>query len=166
MRAFVAFLLIVMVFCAAPSLAASPSDTPLTGSKEPIEITSDRLDADDNARIMMFIGNAVAKQGDATIYADRLTVRYAAQGGDVDRVVAEGNVRIVQGERVAISRRADFFRDQERILLTGEPQVTEKGSTLKGHQITLFMKERRAVVQASENGRVNAVFQPRKEEER
>ena len=165
MRRFAAILLSVMLW-AAPSLAAAPSDAPLTGSREPIEITSDRLDADDNARLMMFIGNAVAKQGDATIYADRLTVRYAAQGGDVDRVVAEGNVRIVQGERVATSRRADFFRDQERILLTGDPQVTEKGSTVKGHQITLFMKERRAVVQASQNGRVNAVFQPQKEGER
>lgn len=165
MRRFAAILLIVM-FWAVPGLAASPSDTPLTGSREPIEITSDRLDADDNARLMMFIGNAVAKQGDTTIHADRLTVRYAGEGGDVDRVVAEGNVRIVQGGRVATSRRADFFRDQERILLTGEPQVTEKGSTVKGHQITLFMKERRAVVQASQNGRVNAVFQPRQEEGR
>ncbi len=162
MRHVVPVLLLVMLWVV-PGLAAAPSDTPLTGSKEPIEITSDRLDADDNARLMMFIGNAVAKQGDATIYADRLTVRYAAQGGDVDRVVAEGNVRIVQGDRVATSERADFFRDQERILLTGDPQVTEKGSTVKGHQITLFMKERRAVVQASRSGRVNAVFQPRKE---
>jgi lipopolysaccharide export system protein LptA len=162
MRPIILTLLITMLWVA-PLLAAPPTGTPLTGSKEPIEITSDRLDADDNARIMMFIGNAVAKQGDATIFADRLTVRYAEQGGDVDRVVAEGNVRIVQGERLATSQRADFFRDQERILLTGDPQVTEKGSTVKGHQITLFMKERRAVVQASQSGRVNAVFQPKKE---
>jgi lipopolysaccharide export system protein LptA len=156
------FLLIVVLW-SLPVLAAPPSGTPLTGSREPIEITADRLDADDKARIMMFVGNAVARQGDATISADRLTVRYAGQGGDVDRMVAEGNVRIVQGDRVATSQRADFFRDQERILLTGSPQVTEKGSTVQGHQITLFMKERRAVVQGSQSGRVNAVFQPKAE---
>jgi len=164
MRQFFLFMLIATLWVM-PVMAAPPSGAPLTGSKEPIEITSDRLDADDNSRILMFIGNAVAKQGDATIYADRLTVRYAEQGGDVDRVVAEGNVRIVQGERLATSRRADFFRDQERILLTGDPQITEKGSVVKGHQITLFVKERRAVVQASQSGRVNAVFQPKKENE-
>lgn len=161
MRYLVAIFLSVVLWVV-PVLAAAPPDTPLTGSKEPIEVTSDRLDADDNARIMMFIGNAVAKQGDTTIHADRLTVRYVAEGGDVDRVVAEGNVRIIQGDRLATSQRADFFRDQERILLTGDPQVTEKGSTVKGDQITLFMKERRAVVQASQTGRVNAVFQPKK----
>jgi len=165
MKPFLHALLITMLWAVA-SQAEAPPATPLLSSREPIEITSDRLDADDNAHIMMFIGNAVAKQGDATIYADRLTVRYVEQGGDVDRVVAEGNVRIVQGERLATSQRADFFREQERILLTGSPQVTEKGSVVKGDQITLFMKERRAIVQASKSGRVNAVFQPKKEGER
>jgi lipopolysaccharide export system protein LptA len=158
--------LLIVILWIVPALAETPPGTPLLGGGEPIEITSDRLDADDKARIMMFIGNAVARQGDATIYADRLTVRYAEKDGDVDRVVAEGNVRIVQGERVATSERADFFRDQERILLTGSPQVAEKGSVVKGDQITLFMKERRAVVQASKSSRVNAVFQPKKEGER
>ena len=158
----VLMIVLVATLWGLPVMAAPPAGAPLTGSKEPIEITSDRLDADDNSRILMFIGNAVAKQGDATIHADRLTVRYAEQGGDVDRVVAEGNVRILQGERLATSQRADFFRDQERILLTGNPQITEKGSVVKGHQITLFIKERRAVVQASQSGRVNAVFQPKK----
>lgn len=134
-----------------------------TGSREPVEIAADRLEADDVAKTLVFVGHAVAKQGDIIINGDRLTIHYAAQGGDVDRIVAEGNVRITQGARVATGHRADYFRAEERMVLTGSPRVSEGANSVQGHEIVLFIKENRSVVKSGQDGRVNAVFQPKAE---
>ena len=160
-----------LIFCAgmlllAGTVVAAPLALPAAGNREPVEISADRLEADDLAKTLVFIGHAVAKQGDVTINGDRLTIRYLPEGGDVERIVAEGNVRIVQGERVATGQRGEYFRAEERIVLTGTPRVSEGSNSVQGHEITLFIKENRSVVKGGADGRVNAVFQPRGEEAR
>lgn len=160
------WLLCVGLIFAAGAAGAAPSALSTTSSKEPVEITADRLEADDVAKSLVFIGNAVAKQGDVTINSDRLTIYYAskntaAQGGDIDRIVAEGNVRIVQQNRVATGNRAEYFRNEDRMILTGNPVVTEGANSVKGNEIILYLKENRSVVIGGRGGRVNAVFQPK-----
>lgn len=140
---------------------AGPPAFSAANSREPVEISADRLEADDVAKSLVFIGHAVAKQGDITINGDRLTIYYAAQGGDVDRIIAEGGVRIVQGNRLATGNRAEYFRAEERMVLTGAPKVSEGANSVQGHTITLLLKENRSVVTGGQDGRVNAVFQPK-----
>jgi lipopolysaccharide export system protein LptA len=148
-----------MLLLAGTAMAA-PSASPAAGSREPVEISADRLEADDLAKTLVFIGNAVAKQGEVTINGDRLTIHYPPAGGDVERIVAEGSVRIVQGERVATGQRGEYFRAEERVVLTGTPRVSEGANSVQGHEITLFLRENRSVVKGGADGRVNAVFQP------
>jgi lipopolysaccharide export system protein LptA len=138
---------------------AAPPVLSGVGSKEPVEISADRMEADDVAKALVFIGHAVARQGDVTINGDRLTIHYAAKGGDVERIVAEGNVRIVQQERVATGDRAEYFRAEERMVMTGSPKVSEGSSSVEGQEIILYLKENRSVVKSGQGGRVNAVFQ-------
>jgi lipopolysaccharide export system protein LptA len=151
-----------MLLLAATVIAAPPA-LPAAGSREPVEISADRLEADDLAKTLVFIGNAVAKQGEVTISGDRLTIHYLPEGGDVERIVAEGNVRIVQGERLATGQRGEYFRAEERAVLTGTPRVSEGANSVQGHEITLFIRENRSVVKGGADGRVNAVFQPQGE---
>lgn len=160
------WLLCMGLILAAGAAGAAPSALSPNSSKEPVEITADRLEADDVAKSLVFIGNAVAKQGDVTTSSDRLTIYYAAkntaaQGGDIDRIVAEGNVRIVQQNRVATGNRAEYFRNEDRMILTGNPVVTEGTNSVKGNEIILYLKENRSVVIGGQGGRVNAVFQPK-----
>jgi lipopolysaccharide export system protein LptA len=151
-----------LLMLAATSLAA-PTAPSATASQEPVQITADRLEADEAAKTLIFIGNAVAKQGDVTIHGDRLHIFTAAGGSDVERIVAEGNVRIEQGQRLATSGRADYLRAEERIVLTGAPRVSEGQNSVQGQEIVLFLKENRSVVKSGQGGRVNAVFTPRKQ---
>lgn len=146
----------------ASSLAvAAPSAQSGGGSKEPVEISADRMEADEAAKTLVFIGHAVARQADVTLYADRLVIYNAAKGGDVDRIVAEGGVRIVQGTRIATGGKAEYFRNEDRIVLTGSPRVVDGTNSVQGHEISLFLKENRSVVKGGQDGRVNAVFQPK-----
>lgn len=154
-----------LLFVAGTAMAA-PLGLSKSGSKEPVEITADRLEADDVAKSLLFIGHAMAKQGDVTINSDRLTIHYGSQGGDVDRIIAEGNVHIVQGNRVATGNRVEYFRLEDRMVLSGSPKVTEGANSVQGDEIVLYLKENRSVVMGGRGGRVNAVFQPKPEGER
>ena len=150
----------LLLFTSSLAMAVSPAPSG-AGSKEPVEISADGMEADDAAKALVFIGHAVAQQGDVTINGDRLTIHYTAKGGDVDRIVAEGNVRIVQQARVATGGRAEYFRAEERIVMTGSPKVSEGANSVQGHEIILYLKENRSVVKGGQDGRVNAVFQPK-----
>jgi len=133
-------------------------------NRGPIEVSSDRLEADDVAQTIVFEGNAVAIQDDVTIFGDRLTVKYAGEKREVEQVVAEGAVRIVQGARIATAEKAVLYHAEERIVLTGSPKVSDGDNYIQGQEITIYLNDKRSVVTGGADGRVNAVFTPKSEE--
>ncbi len=155
-------LCLLIVFFALVTLVEAAPEAP-TPSEEPVKISADLLEADDLAQTLVFIGNAVAEQGDVTIYGDRLTLKYTAGKREVAQVLAEGHVRIVQGARVATSQKAILFHAEERIVLTGSPKVSEGENFIQGQEITLYLNDQRSVVSGGDGGRVNAVFTPKSE---
>ena len=72
----------MLLASAAPAGAAEKNDG------QPITIRSNELQGDTKSRTATFIGKVVAKQGEITILADRLVVRYAEKGGDLEKVEA------------------------------------------------------------------------------
>lgn len=145
-------------------LSVSASQDESLQSRGPVEVTADRLEADDQAQTLIFSGNAVATQDDVTIYGDRLIVKYEGEKREIESVVAEGAVRIIQGERLATGEKAVLYHAEERVVLTGSPKVVDGESSVQGQEITVFLNEKRSVVTGGEGGRVNAVFTPKKEE--
>ena len=133
-------------------------------NRGPIEVSSDRLEADDVAQTIVFEGDAVATQDDVTISGDRLTVKYTGEKREVKQVVAEGAVRIVQGTRIATAEKAVLYHAEERIVLTGSPKVSDGDSFIQGQEITIYLNDKRSVVTGGTDGRVNAVFTPKSEE--
>jgi lipopolysaccharide export system protein LptA len=132
-------------------------------SRGPVEVSADRLEADDLAQTLIFSGNAVATQGDVTIHGDRLTVKYAGEKRQIERVVAEGSVRILQGMRVATGAKAILYHVEERIVLTGSPKVSDGDNSVQGQEITIYLNDQRSVVTGGAGGRVNAIFTPQAE---
>jgi lipopolysaccharide export system protein LptA len=126
----------------------------------PIEVVADQLDVDDVDKVLVFSGNAVASQGELTIYADRLTVRYADEQSEITEVTATGSVRIVQEGRVASGDKAQLFRAEEKVVLSGSPKVVDGDNTVEGETITLFLRDKRTIVSGGSTGRVKALFKP------
>lgn len=133
-------------------------------NRGPVEVTSDRLEVDDLAQTLVFIGNAVATQDDVKIHGNRLTVKYTGEKREIAQVVAEGSVRILQGSRVAVGERAVLYHLEERIVLTGSPEVRDGDNFVKGQEITVYLNDKRSVVTGGAGGRVKAVFSPKTEE--
>jgi len=155
-------ILLSLLFLALANAQAADIDVPK--NRGPVEVTADKMTADDLAQQVVFEGNAVATQDDVTIHGDRLTIEYTGEDRQIERVVAEGAVRIVQGLRVATGDMAVLYQVEERIILTGSPQVSEGENSVKGDEITLYLNDQRSVVKGGDSGRVNAVFTPKAEE--
>lgn len=139
------------------------ADLEVPKNRGPVEISSDKMVADDLAKTLVFEGSAVATQDDVTIYADRLTVTYTGEDREIQQVVAKGSVRIVQGTRVATGEEAVLYHAEERIVLTGTPEVRDGDNFVKGDEITIYLNDQRSIVTGGDSGRVNAVFTPKAE---
>lgn len=128
---------------------------------QPITIKSNELSTDSRNNTATFTGKVIARQGDLTIYADKLVVHYKADGGDLDRVEAVGNVRIVQGDRLATAREGVYQSAEQKIVLTGDPKVFQGENTVSGKVITYFVDEEKSIVTGGPDARVEAVITPK-----
>jgi lipopolysaccharide export system protein LptA len=130
-----------------------------TNSDQPITIKSNELSADNKGKTALFTGKVVAKQGDVTIFCDRMKVYYGAVQGDVDKIEADGNVRIVQANRTGLAAHAVYDSREGKITLTGgAPKVMQATDTVSGEVITYFINDDRSSVTG---GRVEATIHPK-----
>jgi lipopolysaccharide export system protein LptA len=128
-------------------------------SNLPITVKSNDLTADNKGKTAIFTGKVVAKQGDVTIFCDRMTVYYGNTQGDVDKIEADGSVRIVQENRTGLSSHAVYESKLGRITLTGgNPKVMQGADTVTGEIITYYIDDDRSNVTG---GRVEAVIHPK-----
>jgi lipopolysaccharide export system protein LptA len=128
----------------------------------PIDVTADRLSADNARNMVTFEGNVVARQADVTLYADRIQAGYSRESGSIDRIEAEGNVRFLQEGREARSARATFHNLEQRIVLSGGATLRQGPNTVQGETLTIFLRENRSVVTGGKDGgRVQAVINPK-----
>jgi lipopolysaccharide export system protein LptA len=149
------FLIPAAVFPAATQTHKDRSDLPIT-------IKSNEMAADNKGRTAAFSGNVVAKQGDITIFSDKLVVNYAAKGGEVEKVEAIGNVRIVQQNRTGFAGQALYNSHDGRIVLTGNPRVVQGGDSISGKIISYFVDDDKSDVSSGGDpkSRVEAVINP------
>lgn len=126
-----------------------PGPSLLSASRAPVEVTSDRLDIDDEQRLAVFQGQVRAVQGEATLTARTLNVTYAGRGGEgvagagaqtsgaarpavaaapgsqVKSVVARDNVVLTRGTETAQAPLAVFDAATEKASLTGGVLLTQ-----------------------------------------
>jgi lipopolysaccharide export system protein LptA len=79
-------------------------------------------------------------------------------GQKIDHIVAQGQVRFVQGDRVATGKQAVYYQDKDEVVLTGNPQLWRAENTLKGERITFNLKTDQMKVESSPRQRVEAVL--------
>jgi lipopolysaccharide export system protein LptA len=156
----------VLVFVAALAGGAGAQEKTRESVHEmgsrPIDVTADRLSADNARNTVTFEGSVVARQADITLYADRIQADYSREAGAIDRIEATGNVRFVQEGREARSPKATFFNLEQRIVLSGGASLRQGQDTVQGETLTIFIRENRSLVTGGKDGgRVQAVINPK-----
>jgi lipopolysaccharide export system protein LptA len=157
----------------------------LGSNKGPVHIDSDSLELDYKSSNVTYSGHVEVTQGDVTLNSDRLSISYDPQavrqgdkppqgatkvstpGGDTDRIkeiIAEGNVRIRQGTKVAEGRRAVFDQAKQTFTLSDGAVLHDGPNQVAGERVIVYLKEERSVVESGSNSRVKAVLYPGKED--
>ncbi|MDD5282207.1 MAG: LPS export ABC transporter periplasmic protein LptC [Candidatus Omnitrophica bacterium] len=105
--------------------------------KEKIVIICDGpLEVDYEKNIAIFNNNVKVETPDLIIYSDKMQVYFTAKqegakmaqssavmSSSVNKIIAQGNVRILRGENTSFSQEAVYTALDKRIVLTGRPQI-------------------------------------------
>jgi len=191
-------LVVAAVLAATPVLgrgADAPADAPkskfldatdIGKSKEPIVVTSDRLEYDYRGNVVVYKGGVQATQGKLKITSDTLTVTFAedkekekkngqapAEGGlalgagsaKLKEIVAEGKVRIEDGTRWATGGRAIFDQANRTLVLSETPVLHDGANEVLGDRVIVYLDEDRSVVEGGRK-RVKAVLYPDREDKK
>ena len=59
---------------------------------------------------------------------------------DISTITATGNVKVVRGKRPSLPNEAVYYKEEDKIVLTGEPKAWEKDDVVTGTRMTIFLK--------------------------
>ena len=152
-------LVLALLFCSGLPGFAKDEVLPQPSSL-PVEVTARHLEIRKPQRLAIFTGEVIAKQGDITLYCDKLTVFSAPVEDQVDRMEAFGHVRVVQLDRTATADQAIYRQQLGTLLLIGNAVVHQGQNQVSGDEITVYLQEDRSVVEGKEDGRVRAILFP------
>jgi lipopolysaccharide export system protein LptA len=153
----------------APAKAAEkPAEKPVgPRSNAPIVIDADRMEAFKRDGLVVFTGSVIAKQENSVQTADRMEVYLDDKGERVLRIISTGNVKIVTEDcRTGTARRAEYYDDDQRLLLIGDAKVWQEDNVVTGERIVMHLADDRSEVEAGPQGRVKSVFYPKRDEEK
>ena len=162
---------LLSVAAVVPATQRIATDEKTLRSDRQVTVTADRLVSDRAARTATFTGRVKVVRGDSTIESDRLTVHYgrktsherAALAGRsaIERIIAEGNVRIRSEALSARTPKAIYSRPAQTIELLGAgTRVTSGSNSITGPQIVLQLEGERLTVSSGGDSRVKAVLEP------
>lgn len=177
MRFFIPVISFLLLFSwSQKSLCQSQIDT-----SQPITIEADRMETSKEQASVLFTGNVQATQGNLVINADEMTVLYTRaavkpEGSSAERqgpltqkiekIIARGNVKVVQEDWVAAGDTMDFNAGERIVILAGNAKAWQDKNMVSGEKIVLYLNEGKSVVEKSEeeDGRVRAFIYPSSEE--
>ncbi len=165
-------LLAMASFCANAPGYAAPSQS------QPIDIQADSLTVYEQESKAIFEGNVHVKQAEMTMQSNKMQILYkaAADGKQaLDRIIAQGGVKISVPTRTATGQKAVYNAGQGTVKLEGNVTMIEGKNQLQGQRFTYNTRTKKsqldggnapakataAGAQKSSPGRVRAIFTPK-----
>lgn len=129
-------------------------------SNSPVDVQADRIEVQDRADRAIFSGNVVARQGNMTMTAARVTVVYTNNNGvDVQRMEATGGVTLRTPSETAQGNIGLYDVDRRLVTLIGGVRLSQGTNRVQGGRLVLDLNTHRAVVDGGgSNGRVSGRF--------
>jgi len=154
------------------------SDDPLPKNirtdAQKLRITADRLVGSYDRNYAEFTGSVEAVYGNFIIKSDSLKIYYKRDPGkkekpkaseeSIDKIIANGNVKIWADGKVATTQQAVYTTDTMVLVLTGENStVTSNKNYISGSKITINRSKNTVKVESGVENRVKALFYSTKE---
>ena len=118
----------------------------------PLKIDAESLEVlgmDDRTRRIRFVGEVRAELGEMILRAEELEAFYRAGDSEPERLNAEGNVRIDQGDRQALCQRAEYSRLDDKVVCMGDAVLIHGCDRVRGERIEMELGRDRARVEGA-----------------
>jgi len=160
--------LFAVILCSSIAMAA-----PIPGADAdlPVDVTADNMEYRADNSTVVFRGKVEATRGEFKMWSEILTLvlkgekkngeqtdKKTSQNGDLDKIIAEQNVRFHNGSQNGSAQKATFLAKQNILVLEGDPVLHDGDNSIRGNVIRYFINENRSVVEGSTKKRVHAVF--------
>ncbi|MCH8889540.1 MAG: hypothetical protein IH827_00440 [Myxococcales bacterium] len=144
---------------AAPSAAVLNPSLGVFDSSTRISIKSATLEATEvnGNRRLVFSGDVHVVQGDITMTSNRLTADYRKGTSEPSRLVAQGSVRVVQGNQEARCDSGTFQRAEKLLVCCGHAELRDGASRVRGKCIEFDLGNQTVRV---EDATVNLIPEP------
>lgn len=134
-------------------------------SDTPIYISAEKMVSHDKEKAVIFTGSVQAKQGDMIINAEKMTIYHAGQkpkdqpkteqdSPQVKKLVATGNVEIIQEGFVATGDRVEYLAATEIVTLTGNAKIIQDNNMVTGYQVEMDLAKGTTTVTPKKGGKV------------
>lgn len=170
-----------LVSTAQPGAQARPAAPSFGGdARQPVDVTSEQLYVNDEAKTALFMGKVVAVQGESTLKAPELHVTYEGapaaeltggaspqqpdEGSRLSRLVAKDGTVVTMGtDRRVSSDQVDFDAKADTAVFTGNVLVNQQRNVLKGKRLSIDRKSGNSRLDAPAEagqpaGRIAATF--------
>lgn len=176
-------LLLTMFFSLAVGQDAKKNSVP--NSEEPLDITSRKFTARNvpTGLEATFEGNVKVRQADMTLTCDRLVIDYDEENtgenreksiqklpkgiqtaGKIKSITASGNVKFVQGERMAVAGKAVYENAKRTITLSqGAPKLWQSSDVVVADTIIIYLDENRTELLGNDEAGIKATINPGKQ---
>ena len=88
-------------------------------------------------------------------------MKYSSADQEVEKVEAFGTVRILAGNRRGEANHATYETKAGKIVLDGNPVISQGDDIIKGKVITYFVDEKRSLVTSDPEKRVEVIIHPK-----
>lgn len=147
---------------------------PGLNKQAPVRITSDKMVYNQAENSVVFMGNVHGTHTDMALWAERITAYFSDKkkskdqkpqdkgpgdfGDTIERIVAEGNVRLVANKNEGACAKLTYQVSEGVIRMDGNPILREGQNTVRGDSIRFFIRENRSEVLSGDKRRVEAIF--------
>lgn len=127
-------LILPTVRLSAQGVDTSAADTPPPGSTV---VTSDELRMDQESHTAVFTGNVLVTGSNFNMKCQQMTVIFT-KDSKVDNILAKGDVVIEQPGRITHSGQAQYFREEDKFVLTDQPTILDNKNQISAPKIVIF----------------------------
>jgi len=140
-----------------------------------ITIRSNSFEIDNKEGKIVFTGDVDAKSDDFSLNCQKALLYYhngtekndsKKIGPNLDRIIATGEIKISQPDEglLCMAENAVYYKEDEKIILTGKPVIKQGDNSIEGSIITLFLAEDRFTVEGTKDGRATITGFPGQDE--
>lgn len=128
-------------------------------ASQPVEVSADALEINQEDGSALFTGNVVVVQGAVRLAAEEVRVLYSTGegggSGTIDTIRATGGVTLVTATEAAESSEAEYSVASGDIVMTGDVLLTQGANTLAGDRLVVDLEAGSGRME----GRVRTIFQ-------